>query len=285
MNRMRTLLVVGVFMLSLIILAALEFRVQDEVPSEGQMVTGSLSKDGPALPKLPGMGSPDSSGNGVLVPLDNGTLRTSNEAVDMGAIPPDEENAASESGKAEPAAPAVPAAPTAENSLPAEPVTPVIPAEPAASGDAKQSAVAPPVEEEAPQKPVEKPQKPAERKQEKTQDGVVVLTTKAPAKLAPGQTAITATRLELGKSVTFRISGAVPLKTKTLLLKDPNRYVVDLQGNWGIQLPNVPKDLWISGIRMGQHEHATRLVFELTRAPVSASVVKINDTTIEVRIK
>ena len=43
-------------MLSLAVLAALEFRVQDEPPSEGQMVTGSLSKDMPALPKLPSLG-------------------------------------------------------------------------------------------------------------------------------------------------------------------------------------------------------------------------------------
>ncbi len=280
MNRMRTLLVVGVFIISLIILAVLEFRVQDEVPSEGQMVTGSLSKDGPALPKLPSMGTSDASGNGVLVPLDNGTLRTSNEAVNLGAIPPDEENASSEPGKAEPAAP------EADSAAPAEPETPAAPVETATSGDASQHpATAPAVGREEPQKPADKPQKPAERKQEKPQDGVVVLKTKAPAKLAPGQKAITATRLELGKSVVFRITGAAPLKTKTLLLKEPNRYVVDLQGNWGIQLPHVPKDLWISDIRMGQHENATRLVFELTRAPESASVVKINDTTVEVRIK
>ena len=138
------------------------------------------------------------------------------------------------------------------------------------------------------EKPAEKPQpKVSEPKQEKEQakEGVVVLTTKAPAKLAAGQTAITATRLELGKSVVFRMTGAAPIKTKTLLLKDPNRYVVDLQGNWGIQLPRVPKDLWISGIRLGHHEESTRLVFELTRAPVSAKVVKINNTTVEVRIQ
>lgn len=50
MNRTRTLLIIGVFMLSLAVLAALEFRVQDEPPSEGQMVTGSLSKDMPLFP-------------------------------------------------------------------------------------------------------------------------------------------------------------------------------------------------------------------------------------------
>ena len=60
---------------------------------------------------------------------------------------------------------------------------------------------------------------------------------------------------------------------------------MDLQGNWGIQLPRVHKDLWISGIRLGHNEESTRLVFELTRAQVSAKVVKINNTTVEVRIQ
>ena len=258
MNRTRTLLIIGVFMLSLAVLAALEFRVQDEPPSEGQMVTGSLSKDMPALPKLPSLGDSEGNKGGVLVPLDNGTLRGGTAPLDMSAIPPDEETAPA--GKDTPESPVSEAAPavTAEKSAPA-PVGEIAPADTFA----------------------EKPK----QEKEQAKEGVVVLTTKAPAKLAAGQTAITATRLELGKSVVFRITGAAPIKTKTLLLKDPNRYVVDLQGNWGIQLPRVPKDLWISGIRLGHHEETTRLVFELTRAPVSAKIVKINNTTVEVRIQ
>ena len=81
-------------MLSLAVLAALEFRVQDEPPSEGQMVTGSLSKDMPALPKLPSLGDSEGNKGGVLVPLDNGTLRGSAAPLDMSAIPPDEETPA-----------------------------------------------------------------------------------------------------------------------------------------------------------------------------------------------
>ena len=113
MNRTRTLLIIGVFMLSLAVLAALEFRVQDEPPSEGQMVTGSLSKDMPALPKLPSLGDSEGSKGGVLVPLDNGTLRGSAAPLDMSAIPPDEETPA---GKDTPetAAPAADPAVSAE---------------------------------------------------------------------------------------------------------------------------------------------------------------------------
>ena len=276
-------------MLSLAVLAALEFRVQDEPPSEGQMVTGSLSKDMPALPKLPSLGDSEGNKGGVLVPLDNGTLRGSAGASRIVI------------GVAEPAGKDTPetAAPAADPAVSAEKPAPAPMGEIAPADTFTEKPKQPVAEEKAPQqekkaekavaeKPAEKPQpKVSEPKQEKEQakEGVVVLTTKAPAKLAAGQTAITATRLELGKSVVFRMTGAAPIKTKTLLLKDPNRYVVDLQGNWGIQLPRVPKDLWISGIRLGHHEESTRLVFELTRAPVSAKVVKINNTTVEVRIQ
>ena len=263
-------------MLSLAVLAALEFRVQDEPPSEGQMVTGSLSKDMPALPKLPSLGDPEGNKGGVLVPLDNGTLRGSAAPLDMSAIPP----AADPAVSAEKPAPAPMGEIAPADTFTEKPKQPV--AEEKAPQQEKKA------EKAVAEKPAEKPQpKVSEPKQEKEQakEGVVVLTTKAPAKLAAGQTAITATRLELGKSVVFRMTGAAPIKTKTLLLKDPNRYVVDLQGNWGIQLPRVPKDLWISGIRLGHHEESTRLVFELTRAPVSAKVVKINNTTVEVRIQ
>ncbi len=290
MNRTRTLLVLGVFMLSLAVLAALEFRVQDEAPTEGQMVTGSLSKDVPALPKLPSL--TDSDGKGVLVPLDNGTLRDGGSPLDVTASAP-----------AAPAVPAVPepekAAPAAETTPPEAPQTPTVGEIAPPETFAEKPETAPVAEakvEKETVKPVEKatseppkaskePKKAKGERAPEKQDGAVVLTTKAPAKLAAGQTAITATRLELGKSVVFRMTGAAPIKTKTLLLTGPDRYVVDLQGKWGIQLPRVPKDLWISGIRLGHHEDSTRLVFELTRAPESAKVVKINDKTVEVRIK
>lgn len=257
------------------------------------MVTGSLSKDMPALPKLPSLGDSEGNKGGVLVPLDNGRCA----AVRPRLICPRSRPMRKRLRwvRIRPKRRLPQPIPLSRRKSPHRPrwVKLRLPIR------LRKSQKQPVAEEKAPQqekkaekavaeKPAEKPQpKVSEPKQEKEQakEGVVVLTTKAPAKLAAGQTAITATRLELGKSVVFRMTGAAPIKTKTLLLKDPNRYVVDLQGNWGIQLPRVPKDLWISGIRLGHHEESTRLVFELTRAPVSAKVVKINNTTVEVRIQ
>ena len=182
MNRTRTLLIIGVFMLSLAVLAALEFRVQDEPPSEGQMVTGSLSKDMPALPKLPSLGDSEGNKGGVLVPLDNGTLRGSAAPLDMSAIPPDEETAPAGKDTPETAAPAADPAVSAEKPAPA-PMGEIAPAD-TFTEKPKQ----PVAEEKAPQqekkaekavaeKPAEKPQpKVSEPKQEKEQakEGVVV---------------------------------------------------------------------------------------------------------------
>ena len=74
----------------------------------------------------------------------------------------------------------------------------------------------------------------------------MVLTTKAPREAGGGADRDHRDRLELGKSVVFRMTGAAPIKTKTLLLKDPNRYVVDLQGNWASSSRACPR---ISGFR------------------------------------
>lgn len=286
MNRMRTLLVIGVFMLSLAVLAALEWRVQEPVASEGQMVTGSLSKEVPSLPQLPDLSTVE-NGKGVLVPLDNGTLRGSTgSALDMVAKAPTETSSPTAPETAAPAASETPAEAPQAGPAPVGDIAPV--------GTFNETSPAP-VEEKAPQEEPKaeprKPETPAKAEAEKKQpsapakSSAVVLTTKAPAKLEAGQTAITGTRLELDKDVVFRMTGAAPLKFKTMLLKDPHRYVGDLQGKWGIQVPRVPKDLWIKDIRVGHHEGATRLVFELTRAPESAKVVQINANTVEVRIK
>ena len=122
MNRMRTLLVIGVFMLSLAVLAALEWRVQEPVASEGQMVTGSLSKEVPSLPQLPDLSTVE-NGKGVLVPLDNGTLRGSTgSALDMVAKAPTETSSPTAPETAAPSAPSV-STPSGPETVPSNPAT------------------------------------------------------------------------------------------------------------------------------------------------------------------
>ena len=288
MNRTRALIIIGGFMLALAVLAALELRKDDEVLSEGQMVTGSVDKSATPPVSIPTQGEnasmgaavsmpeKSSSSSGVLVSLDNGTLR------------------APESGSS-----GLPRVPTAPSALPQTDSTVEVPLERSGPAVATPVPTAPaaPTALTAQNSPSGKPAVAAEQPKnkqetaaqaepaEKAEPSPLVMTTKAPAKLQGKQKAITRTRLELGKTITFRLTGAAPLTAKTLLLTGPDRYVVDLQGEWGVTLPKIPQNLLLTSIRVGQREGATRLVLELKRKPEGAEVIKIDAKTLEVRIR
>lgn len=306
MTRTRTLIIIGVFMLCLAVLAAFELRTEDPVLSEGQMVTGSVTKDisseippetpallepkpTPAFAPVPTETPQAVAKSGVLVPLDSGTLRgSSGTTLDM----------TTQTEAAEPIVPPVEPVisvpeqketPLAENTAP--PAVPSVATPPQSREEKVVSAAEQKKPEPVKSEPTKREPAKPEAKPAKTPATVekaeapLVLTAKAPGKLAANQKAITQTRLELGKDISFRMTGAVPLTVKTLLLEDPDRYVVDLQGEWGIQLPRIPKNLLLKDIRVGQRDGATRLVFELTRKPESAQVNKVNTKTVDVRIR
>lgn len=320
MTRTRTLIILGSFMLCLAILAALEFRTENIGNSEGQMVTGSVSKEIAVVSPTPDQtrsttqippqidpGVLSGTKSGVLIPLDNGTLRgSSGTAFEM---PPSENTFPSERKENIPSKQEIntPVAsfeeqPEETNISPVRVITvpmqasenqsspvvslrpqeePPVPIKttPSIVSETKNEVVASNPTKSSP--PVKKKTEPEKKKEV----APLVLTANAPDKLVGGQKAITRTRLALGKEISFRLTGAAPVKVKTLLLTNPDRYVVDLQGEWGIELPRVPKNLLLKGIRVGQREGATRLVFELTRTPSAAQVKKINSKTVDVVIK
>ncbi|MEG2140807.1 MAG: hypothetical protein RRY20_08490, partial [Bilophila sp.] len=252
MTRTRTLIIIGVFMLCLAVLAALEFRTEDSVLSEGQMVTGSVSKDVSVMPsdaqvappqQMPAVPEAETKG-GVLVPLDNGTLRgTSGTTLDMtNTAQTDAAGSPSPQG-ATPLAVAPTATPPAVPAVTAqhqkeEKATHTPEVKPAATKDPAKTA--PPAKTTPSKKTT--PAK-VETPPAKTTNAPAVQTTKAPVKLVGNQKAITKARLKVDKGVSFRITGAAALTAKTLLLENPDRYVVDLQGEWGISLPKVPKNV------------------------------------------
>lgn len=322
MTRTRTLIILGSFMLCLAILAALEFRTENTGDSEGQMVTGSVSKEIAVVSPTPEQtrsttqippqidpGVLSGTKSGVLVPLDNGTLRgSSGTAFDMPIST--SENAFSSERKAnilsaqEMAEPAIlPEESSGEKSVSpvrvitvpmqasesqSSPIVPTKPQDPPASVQEAPSVVPETTNKGVTNNSSTKSSPPVKKKTEpekKKEAAPLVLTANAPDKLVGGQKAITRTRLALGKEISFRLTGAAPVKVKTLLLTNPDRYVVDLQGEWGIELPRVPKNLLLKGIRVGQRDGATRLVFELTRKPSAAQVKKINTKTVDVLIK
>ena len=91
--------------------------------------------------------------------------------------------------------------------------------------------------------------------------------------------------LTIGRDVVFRLQGSAPLQAKTMVLRDPHRFVVDLNGDWAVGLPKVPAGLWLKNIRIGHHGQTTRLVFDLKRAPVAPKAKNIGSTVLEIVIK
>lgn len=114
---------------------------------------------------------------------------------------------------------------------------------------------------------------------------VRAIDTAGPIKVEKNQKAIVWTRLELAdKSAVFRLSGAEKVEGKAFGLPNPDRYVVDLQGDWAMRLPAVPRNAFIKQIRVGKNGDNTRLVLDLSGAR-TGQMVRINPTTLEFRIK
>ncbi len=139
------------------------------------------------------------------------------------------------------------------------------------------------------QKPAEQAQRPQTSKPaaapQKTGKSRI-LTTAAPEKLLPGQKAVVWTHLELtGSEIIFRLTGAQDMKGKDFQLSSPERYVVDLDGDWGISLPKIPANPLLNAIRAGRQGDNTRLVFDLKKAPADCRIVRSNPKTLEIRLR
>lgn len=114
---------------------------------------------------------------------------------------------------------------------------------------------------------------------------LIVIVSDAPAKKGAGQDTITRMRLEVGpRRLALRCIGDMPLKASYFVLTDPPRLVLDLRGDWALQLPRIPKNTLLKSFRRGKQEGRTRIVLDLFRVPKTSKLVQINDTSIEVRL-
>ena len=289
MSRIRTLLIIGVFILSLAVLIAHEWQKQDPVSTEGQMVTGTLSQptsaeSTPAMPQnVPSsetMPEAKPAAEGILVPLDNGTLRgVSGSSLDVSSPNGVSKHSAETSETPEPSTTSQTTAPTtspATMEKTTDAGTGVRVAQEERAPLAKPAPLqtqTPPVSTNTPvasSEPVKQIEPKNDQETQKKEDSPLILTAASKPSSKPGSQTILATRVEIGKSIVFKASGDAPLQIKTLLLANPDRYVVDLQGRWSIRIPKIPAGLWLKDIRVGYREDTTRLVFDLARKPTSA---------------
>lgn len=321
MTRTKALVVVGCIMLALAAMAVMELKKESSATPEGQIVTGSISMTAPPQTAAPATApaapatqpnAADSAAqtpkNGALVSLDAGTLHTDNSAPASTPAPADRPaTSPAPTVSATPSAPA-PAAPVKEPGLPAAPAVKPEPVKPAAASaePVRTEAVKPevvktepvkkepektvaateaPKSEKTPEAAKSEPAKSEPAKQESGKTETRNIDTAGPVKVDPGQKAIVWTRMELSdKSVVFRMSGAENLEAKTFVLPNPDRFVVDLQGEWAMRLPTVPANPFLRKIRVGKQENNTRMVMDLA-GTYNCQMVRINPTTLEFRIR
>ncbi len=251
MNTTRAMLVIGIVMLVLAVIVAQGLRPDEATTVSGPMISGTVSNVPEVPPATPE--EDETTSGGVLVPLDSGTLKmdSTTPATGLAAVSPTE----------------LPQADDASRQTPDE-------------------APAPVADKTEPVSPVQEKPAATEKKTEPSKSTPLIVTTSAPKTLAPGQKAISRTRLEIGpRSATFRLTGVADLQGKAFALKEPDRIVVDLNGAWGINLGKTPNNTILKSVRAGNQEANTRLVFDMHRPPRSFKLVQVAPKTLELQIR
>ena len=87
-----------------------------------------------------------------------------------------------------------------------------------------------------------------------------------------------------GSLIKLVLKGNAPMVGHYYVLEEPDRVVLDLAGNWHIELPKVPSNRLIASVRVGQHEDKTRLVFDMKNTG-RVALVPLNRNSLELRIK
>lgn len=88
------------------------------------------------------------------------------------------------------------------------------------------------------------------------------------------------------KGATIRLGGSSPLHYKSTLLENPDRLVIDLDGNW--EFPSnmaIPKNELVNSVRVGKNEDKTRLVIDLKVKPrVLRMIPSKNSENLDARV-
>ncbi len=89
----------------------------------------------------------------------------------------------------------------------------------------------------------------------------------------------------VGDGVTVRIDSLQTLGYKAMRLNSPERIVLDLNGTWKVKAPGVPKNEFVSNVRIGVQKNGTRIVIDLKKAPSSIRYLKYGEVGLDVRIR
>ena len=100
-----------------------------------------------------------------------------------------------------------------------------------------------------------------------------------------GKNITTAVVYATQEGATLRLGGDKPLVYKSMLLRNPDRLVLDFDGQWNMTVPGVPQNKLIKSVRVGRQADSTRVVIDLHREPASYRLIKTSPQGLDVRLR
>lgn len=265
------LLAVCILGMALIMLNERLGRKSEPAPAPAAEVSQPTTSDnGADLPPLPA----DGGRNGFAAPPE-----AAREEPKLPPLPRDDAETAMpaveqtpERAQTPPASPAAPAPQTAEREHPGASTPPPAAERPAPSAKAESGT---PARAEA-----KKDERPAQTEKAKAEKP------KAEKTAAPRERSISRfVVFARDKGATVRLTGNAPLRYKSMNLSNPERVVVDLEGQWQIKAPGVPGNPLVSNVRVGKMGDKTRVVIDLKEKPRTTRLVLAKDgNTLDVRV-
>jgi len=87
------------------------------------------------------------------------------------------------------------------------------------------------------------------------------------------------------EGVTLRLGADAPLECKSMPLHNPERLVLDCDGQWNVAAPIVPQNKIIKAVRVGRQADSTRMAVDLHRAPASHRLLQTSPRGLDVRLR
>lgn len=83
---------------------------------------------------------------------------------------------------------------------------------------------------------------------------------------------------------TVRIVGNANISYKPMVLTGPDRVVVDLDGDWDIKAPGIPKNDLVTNVRIGKLNGKTRVVIDLNSSAKTRYTLSKDRRMLDVRV-
>ena len=88
------------------------------------------------------------------------------------------------------------------------------------------------------------------------------------------------------EGATLRLGADALLECTSMLLRSPERLVLDCAGHWNVKnTPGVPQNKSIKAVRIGQQADGTRFVIDLHRAPAAYRLIQTSPQGIDLRLR